>query len=489
MSEALCGEVMGGDRAKALDAVRQLLGLSNCTITETYDHYLASARKIFGMDVAIIASVKDGTFTPLRMLSSRPLPIQAGRALALETTFSVEAIRTGHAISCPHVAHDPVLRLHPIYTDTKLESYMGAPIRIGEEIIGTFSLLDPAPRDYPFAPESMALLELLAETLGRAIERDRLEAERREADKERTAAIAFFQTAFANAPIGITLVDLDGKFLRANPAACRLFGYSEEELQARDFQSLTYPDDLSLDLEHLAKMKAGLISEYEMDKRYVRPDGTIVWAQLNVALVRNEDGSPRCFISQIHDITAERTMIQELDHKRTQLEEANQKLTQLASLDPLTGTLNRRALRQRLDQEMARANAEGTPLAFIMVDVDDFKPYNDRYGHLAGDVALKEVAQCMRAASRADDAVCRFGGEEFLLLLPQTPQAEARKVAERVRESIATSTALPERVTVSAGVHVYTPSEKGLPIDRLIAQADAALYEAKRNGKNRVEMM
>ncbi|HQS47345.1 MAG TPA: PAS domain S-box protein, partial [Xanthobacteraceae bacterium] len=285
--------------------MRQLLGLSNCTITETYDHYLASARKIFGMDVAIIASVKDGTFTPLRMLSSRPLPIQAGRALALETTFSVEAIRTGHAISCPHVAHDPVLRLHPIYTDTKLESYMGAPIRIGEEIIGTFSLLDPAPRDYPFAPESMALLELLAETLGRAIERDRLEAERREADKERTAAIAFFQTAFANAPIGITLVDLDGKFLRANPAACRLFGYSEEELQARDFQSLTYPDDLSLDLEHLAKMKAGLISEYEMDKRYVRPDGTIVWAQLNVALVRNEDGSPRCFISQIHDITAE----------------------------------------------------------------------------------------------------------------------------------------------------------------------------------------
>ncbi|OYY22376.1 MAG: hypothetical protein B7Y65_04135 [Azorhizobium sp. 35-67-15] len=76
-----------------------------------------------------------------------------------------------------------------------------------------------------------------------------------------------------------------------------------------------------------------------------------------------------------------------------------------------------------------------------------------------------------------------------MLLLPQTPQAEARKVAERVRESIATSTALPERVTVSAGVHVYTPAEKGQPIDRLIAQADAALYEAKRNGKNRVEIM
>lgn len=489
MSEARCGEVMGGDWAKALDAVRQLLGLSNCTITETYDHYLTTARAIFGMDIAIIGSVKDGTFTPLRIQSTHPPPVESGRALALEATFVVEAIRTGHAISCAHVARDPVLRGHPIYADTKLESYLGAPIRIGDEIIGALSLLDPTPRDHPFCPDSVALLELLAETLGRAIERDRLEAERREADKERTAAIAFFQTAFVNAPIGITVVDLDGKFLRANPAACRLFGYSEEELQARDFQSLTYPEDLSMELMQLEDIKAGLISEYEMDKRYVRPDGTIVWAQLNVALVQNEDGSPRCFISQIHDITAERTLIRELDQKRRQLEEANQKLTQLASLDPLTGTLNRRALRHRLDQEMARANAQGTPLAFIMVDVDDFKPYNDRYGHLAGDIALKEVAQCMRAASRADDAVCRFGGEEFLLLLPQTPPAEARKVAERVRHSIATSTALPERVTVSAGVHVYTPSEKGQPIDRLIAQADAALYEAKRNGKNRVEIM
>ncbi|MFG1424974.1 sensor domain-containing diguanylate cyclase [Roseixanthobacter glucoisosaccharinicivorans] len=469
--------------------MRQLLGLSNRTITEIYDHYLTTARAIFGMDVAIIALVKDGAFTPLRMQSSQALTIREGQPIPEAATYSIEAIRTGQAISCPHVARDPVLRAHPIYADTGLESYMGAPIRIGDEIVGSFSLLDAAPREQPFSPEAMALLELLAETLGRAIERDRMEAERREADKERTAAINFFQTAFANAPIGITLVDLDGKFLRANPAACRLFGYSEEELQARDFQSLTYPDDLSLDLKQLEEMKAGLISEYEMDKRYVRPDGALTWAQLNVALVRNEDGSPRCFISQIHDITEEHTLIQELDQKRKQLEEANQKLTQLASLDPLTGALNRRALRQRLDQEMARAHAEGTPLAFIMVDVDDFKPYNDRYGHLAGDIALKEVAQCMRAASRANDAVCRFGGEEFLLLLPQTPQAEARKVAERVRQSIATSTALPERLTVSAGVHVYTPSEKGQPIDRLIAQADAALYEAKRNGKNRVEIM
>ncbi|MFG1420345.1 sensor domain-containing diguanylate cyclase [Roseixanthobacter liquoris] len=489
MDKARCGEIMGGDWAKALNALRQLLSLSNCTIIETYDHYLSTARAVFGMDVAIISAVKDGMFTPLRLQSSRPMPILEGKPLPLETTFVVEAIRTGNAISCPHVALDPVLRTHPIYAETKLECYLGAPIKIGDEIIGALSLLDPTPHEHPFTPESMALLELLAETLGRAIERDRLEAERREADKERTSAINFFQTAFANAPIGITLVDLDGKFLRANPAACRLFGYSEEELQERDFQSLTYPDDLSLDLMQLDQIKAGFISEYAMDKRYVRPDGTIVWAQLNVALVRNEDGSPRCFISQIHDVTEERTLIQELNQKRKQLEEANHKLTQLASLDPLTGALNRRALRQRLDQEMARANAQGTPLAFIMVDVDDFKPYNDRYGHLAGDVALKEVAQCMRAASRADDAVCRFGGEEFLLLLPHTPQAEARKVAERVRQSIATSTALPERLTVSAGVHVYTPSEKGLPIDRLIAQADAALYEAKRNGKNRVEML
>ncbi|MFG1463840.1 diguanylate cyclase [Xanthobacter sp. DSM 24535] len=480
---------MGGDWAEALSALRRLLNLTNCTISETYDHYLTTVRTVVAMDVAIISSLEGSKLIPRRMQSSRPLPLQEGVATPLEGTFAVVAVRTGRAISCPHVGLDHELRTHALYAESKLESYIGAPIRIGDRIFGVLSLLDPEPRAEPFCPDLLAFIELLAEALGRAIERDMLETERRLVEKERSDAIAFFQTAFANAPIGIALVSLDGKFLRANPAACRLFGYSEAELQARDFRSLTYPEDLEADLDYIAQISSGAISEYELEKRYVRPDGTVFWTQLNVALVHNENGSPRCFISQIQDISDQRALIQELNQKRKELEEANGRLTQLASLDPLTGILNRRALRQRLDQEMALANAKGTPLAFIMVDVDDFKRYNDRYGHLVGDVALKEVARCMRDASRAQDAVCRFGGEEFLLLLPQTAAPEATKVAERVRQAIASSTALPQRLTVSAGVHVYTQMENGSPIDQLIAKADEALYRAKRNGKNRVEIV
>lgn len=478
-----------GDWAEALRALRRLLALGDCGISEIYDAYLKVAKDVFALRTALIGCVREGNVSFLRVLSDAPVPFAPGEAWPVKSLFAGEAVCAGASLLCHHIAHEPSLRRHPLYAQGRFETYAAVPIHIGAQVFGVIGLFDPAPRANPFDAEARAFLELLADTLGHAIERHQLESRRRAAEQERREASALFGTAFTNAPIGMALVGLEGRFLQVNDAACRFFGYAEQELLGQDFQSITYGADLHADLDLLEALVSGVTKDYQMEKRYVRRDGAIVWAQLNVALVRFEDGAPRCFISQIQDINPRRALIAELDLRQHELEEANRKLTQLAALDPLTGTLNRRALRYRLDAEMASAVETGAPLAFVMIDVDHFKAFNDLHGHLEGDAALKMVAQCLKVAARETDTVGRFGGEEFMLLLPRTGEKDARNVAERVRVRVATSKDLRWPLTVSAGVHVFQPDGKPIPLDRPIAHADEALYKAKQLGRNRVEVV
>lgn len=164
---------------------------------------------------------------------------------------------------------------------------------------------------------------------------------------------------------------------------------------------------------------------------------------------------------------------------------------QLMSItDPLTGLLNRRYLEERLSEELNRSKRQNYPMSFMMIDIDDFKPYNDRNGHQAGDLALEMTAQCLKSALRAADVASRYGGEEFCILLPQTSLGEAHSIAERIRRRVE-RTRFPHgktqplgAVTISIGVAAYCPL-LDTP-QKLIGAADQALYLAKRDGKNRV---
>ncbi len=172
-------------------------------------------------------------------------------------------------------------------------------------------------------------------------------------------------------------------------------------------------------------------------------------------------------------------------------EKANQ--FQLMSItDPLTGMLNRRYLIERLDEELKRSKRQEYPMSFMMIDIDDFKLYNDRNGHQGGDLALEMAAQCLKSALRAADVASRYGGEEFCILLPQTALAEGVQIAERIRRRI-TRVRFPHgksqplgSVTVSIGVSAFVPEVLNTP-EKIIEAADRALYLAKRRGKNRVE--
>lgn len=159
---------------------------------------------------------------------------------------------------------------------------------------------------------------------------------------------------------------------------------------------------------------------------------------------------------------------------------------QLSVTDPLTGLLNRRYLQERLSEEIQRSKRHHFPMSLLMLDVDEFKSYNDTFGHLAGDAALKIIAGILKDNLRGDDVAVRYGGEEFAILLPQTSSEEASVIAERIRMQVERTEFPHRRITASIGI-AKTTADVNLP-DDIIWAADRALYEAKGRGRNNVQL-
>lgn len=173
---------------------------------------------------------------------------------------------------------------------------------------------------------------------------------------------------------------------------------------------------------------------------------------------------------------------------QSDLLEAKKKLEIQSRTDPLTGVLNRRAILSQIGYELSRAKRNNTHISISMLDLDHFKNINDTFGHLAGDAVLRECIHRVESAVRAYDSVGRFGGEEFIVVLPETNEADAFSVAERIRLRIAEKDANVDGISISfaisQGLATCTGDES---VDNLIAMADRALYRAKENGRNRVE--
>jgi diguanylate cyclase (GGDEF)-like protein len=167
--------------------------------------------------------------------------------------------------------------------------------------------------------------------------------------------------------------------------------------------------------------------------------------------------------------------------------DAEQRLERVASTDPLTGLLNRRSMSARMQEEAARFLRTGAPFSLILADVDHFKRINDAHGHAVGDRVLSGVAALLHQSLRTQDAASRWGGEEFLLLLPDTNLSGAEEVAARLRRDVQRNLAelrgMPEGVTLTFGVAAYAPVES---VDACLKAADDALYRGKAEGRDRV---
>jgi len=191
----------------------------------------------------------------------------------------------------------------------------------------------------------------------------------------------------------------------------------------------------------------------------------------------------RRLVADLEEAVLTRDSYQEqLERYQRRLEDSLASVTEQSITDPLTGLKNRRALVDRLEEEMARADRFEAPLSMLMIDVDHFKAYNDAYGHAAGDSALASVATLIKNQCRVPDFAARYGGEEFAVMLPNTDAAGAVVLAQRFRQAVETATWHGHPLTISIGVATRT----GATPDELLEAADRAMYQAKREGRNRV---
>ena len=280
---------------------------------------------------------------------------------------------------------------------------------------------------------------------------------------------ATLRALFEAAPIALVLTSLESNtILGANRAATQLFGVALSDAVGKPVPSF-YADPADRDALLLALQRDGQVDEREV--RFRRPSGEEFWGAISVRRVR-VDGTTG-LLSGVRDITLQRS--------------AAARLHELATTDALTGMLNRRRLFELAGEELDRSERYGRPLSLAMLDIDHFKAINDRFGHHLGDDALVAVARTVREQVRRQDAVGRYGGEEFAVLLPETELEAARQVIERVRAQVhalaLTSAGTPVPLAVSGGV---VQRRRGEPLNAALNRADEALYAAKRGGRNRV---
>jgi PAS domain S-box-containing protein/diguanylate cyclase (GGDEF)-like protein len=234
--------------------------------------------------------------------------------------------------------------------------------------------------------------------------------QRRETERALQEAEERFRRAFEDGPIGMALVGLDGRWLRVNRALCEMTGYSEADLLERTFQDITHPDDIDEGVDRVQRLLSSEIRAYQTEKRYLRPDGEIVWAALSVSVVRDEEDTPLYFVSQIEDIR---------ERKR-----AEHELQRLAAFDPLTGLGNRRKLTADLERMLVPGHEESH--LFVVFDLNGFKHYNDTFGHPAGDALLARLGAKLAVAVESHGEAYRLGGDEFCVLASASPHdAEA----------------------------------------------------------------
>jgi diguanylate cyclase (GGDEF)-like protein/PAS domain S-box-containing protein len=406
----------------------------------------------------------------------------------------------------------------------------------------------------------------------------------------------------------MAIVSIEGSFIKVNSSFCKIIQYTSTELEKMKFQDITHPDDLEVNLNNLRMMLNGESECCEMEKRYIKKDGSNVWVLLNISIVKDAMKKPLYYISQIQDITEKKVLQEELkkseerfrllaeyssdmitmhDRKGTylyaspackeilqyaedelvgkdaylfihpedmekvneghrtalnnaysvfsyrirrkdgeyvwiesavkfmddirlgeeklivvsrnisgrklveqRLQEANELLQHLSTIDGLTGVSNRRTFDKRLEMEWNRGLRSSAPLSLLMLDIDFFKAYNDTYGHQGGDGCLKQIASIIQETlGRSTDLLCRYGGEEFCVILPETDKFGAKIVGEKIRTAIEVlkiphsgSKILPW-ITISIGAATMIPNVY-TSFMNLVSNADKAVYKAKFDGRN-----
>lgn len=307
-------------------------------------------------------------------------------------------------------------------------------------------------------------------------------------EKQRRAAR--YEATAQSSPTALIMVDSSGFIVLANRAARDLVAYTSSELADQRVEMLI-PDEVRHAHPTYRSSFMHSPSERPMgrgrDLSVRRRDGTLVPVEIGLSPV-HIDGELHTVVSLV-DLTERKRDEQKIRDLADELTKANATLESLAVTDSLTGLWNRRKFFEESRRFLKLLQQTGGPFSLVLVDIDDFKQFNDRFGHLAGDERLRAVAEVIGEVRGGSDFSARYGGEEFVIALPTSDAEKATAVAERLRKDIASVERRGVRITVSVGVATLSdPGERGestdVLLERLIECADRALYRSKAAGKN-----
>ena len=283
-----------------------------------------------------------------------------------------------------------------------------------------------------------------------------------------------FRRAFDDAPIGMALLDLDGRMTQVNDALCAMLGYAREELVGRFGRSIAHPEDGIFTRAAMDEIRAGLRQSYSTEMRSLNVAGHPVSCTLQATMLSDPDGRPTAVLIQIQDITDRKHHEQQLEH--------------LADHDALTGLFNRRAFSRELTAHAGRGARYGAGGTVLMIDLDQFKHVNDTLGHHAGDELITRVAHLLGERLRTSDVLARLGGDEFAVLLPRAGVRDAEQVAQSVIDTLHLH-AIPiagteRRMTASIGIASFEDQPQ-ISAEDIMINADLAMYDAKQSGRDR----
>lgn len=284
---------------------------------------------------------------------------------------------------------------------------------------------------------------------------------------------ARFRAVFAGAPIGIGVGAVDGEILDVNQSLVKMLDYSVEEFRERNVGEFMHPEDAASVWRTYDELVRGERDTFRVEKRFFRKDGDVIWTDLAVSLVRDEQGRPQYQVAMIEDITERQRLQSRLEYQATH--------------DPLTGLPNRALFRDRLDTTLSRTDGD-TRVGLCFIDLDGFKLVNDRLGHNAGDELLSAVAHRLDTVTHdAGHLLARMGGDEFVVLCEDaTGTEDLTALAERLLTTLSQPFHVAEHeLTVSASIGIVERAATGAVATDLLRSADLTLQWAKSNGKGR----
>ena len=305
--------------------------------------------------------------------------------------------------------------------------------------------------------------------------------DRKHAEEELRLAEEKYRSIFENAVEGIFQTTPEGRFVSANTALAEMFGYdSPEDMMASvtDVGRLYVGEGARH--EHLCLVdEEGKIKNY--DTMMYRKDGSICWVSLHTRVVRDQVGAPLLYEGFVENITDRRKAMEEL-------RDSEDRYRELSIVDDLTQLYNSRHFYRQLKVEIDRVTRYGLPLTLLLLDLDDFKVFNDTFGHIEGDKVLLCLGHVIKRCLRQTDSAYRYGGEEFTILLPMTTEKDGFVTAERIRTEFKKEMFFPVpdndvHITVSIGIAQYNPQED---MKAFVHRVDQFMYKAKRDGKDQV---